>query len=308
MYQSPKLEFIVNQSVWMDPETRMADIVLPACTNVERTDISEWANAGSYGYHITSACNHRVIVYQKKCIEPLYESKSDYQIFTELAERLGVKEEYTEGNSEEGRECDTPDRFNPKRGTEKAKELGTYSGKIEFVSESLKQHCPDDEERPPLPRYIPSWEGYQSELAKKYPLQLISPHPRHSYHTHHDAHVPWLGDIPAHRISKDGYNWWVIRIHPSDAEARGIKDEDIIKMYNDRGTVLGIAKVTETMRPGVVHSYESSGVYDPLEPGKPYSVDKGGCVNQLTPSRMMSKNAPGMAPNSCLLEISKWEV
>ena len=354
MYQSPKLEFIANQSVWMDPETKMADVILPACANLERDDIGEWANTSGYGYHVNTTVNHRVIVYQKKCIEPLYESKSDYQIFTELAERMGIKEKYTEGKSEkdwikivfdnsdlpkyisfedfekkgyfvvpqqenykptpalrwfyEGRECDTPDRFNPKKGTEKAKELGTYSGKIEFVSQSLLEHFPDDDERPPMPRYIPSWEGYNSELAKKYPLQLISPHPRFSYHTHHDAHVPWLWDIPGHRIFKDGYPWHVTNLHPLDADARGIKDGEIIKMYNDRGVVLGVAHVTERVRPGVIHSYESSGKYDPLEPGKAGSVDKGGCVNQLTPSRMLSKNVPGMASNSCLIEISKWEV
>jgi molybdopterin guanine dinucleotide-containing S/N-oxide reductase-like protein len=353
MYQSPKLEFLVNQNVWIDPETRMADIVLPACTNLERVDIGEWANAGGYGHHINTACNYKVVVYQKKCIEPLYESKSDYQIFTELAERLGVKEEYTEGNSEEdwvkiiydysdmakrmpfeefknkgyyvvpvpegkkstpglrwfneGRDCDTPDTYNPKRGTEKAKELGTYSGKIEFVSQSLLKHFPDDDERPPMPRYIPSWEGHESELAQKYPLQFISPHPRHSYHTHHDAHVDWLADIPSHRVYKDGYKWWPVRVHTQDAEERGIHDGDIIKLYNERGSVLGIAQVTERMRPGVVHAYESCGIYDPILKGTPGSVDRGGCVNLLTPSRMMSKNAPGMAPNSCLIEITKWE-
>ena len=59
----------------------------------------------------------------------------------------------------EGRACDTPDYLNPKRNTEKANELGTYSGKIEFVSQSLTKHLPDDKERPPMPRYIPSWEG-----------------------------------------------------------------------------------------------------------------------------------------------------
>jgi molybdopterin guanine dinucleotide-containing S/N-oxide reductase-like protein len=354
MYQSPKLEFIANQSIWMDPEVKMADIVLPACTNLERDDIGEWSNASGYGYHINTTVNHRVIVYQKKCIEPLYESKSDYQIFTDLAERLGVKEEYTEGNSEEdwvkivfdnsdlpkcisfedfkqkgyfvvpqqedykptpalrwfyeGRECDTPDRYNPKKGTDKAKELGTSSGKIEFVSQSLTELSPGDEERPPVPRYIPSWEGHTSKLARKYPLQLISPHPRFSYHTQHDVHVPWLADIPGHRISRDGYDWQVIRIHPVDAGARGIRNEDIIKIYNDRGAVLGIAQVTERIRPGVIHSYESSIKYDPLEPGKPGSVDRGGCMNQLTPSQMMSKNVAGMAPNSCLVEISKWEM
>jgi len=172
----------------------------------------------------------------------------------------------------------------------------------------LLAHFPDDEERPPMPHYLPSWEGHTSELAKKYPLQLISPHPRFSFHTHHDNKVPWLADIPAHRILKDGYYWQTVRIHPSDAEARDIKHGDIVKLYNDRGAVLGVAQVTERIRPGVVHSYESSGKYDPLEPGKPGSVDKGGCVNLLTPARMVSKNAPGMANNSCLIEISKWEV
>lgn len=107
---------------------------------------------------------------------------------------------------------------------------------------------------------------------------------------------------------KDGYNWWVIRVHPSDAAARNINDGDIVKVYNDRGGVLGIAQVTERTRPGTVHSYQASAKYDPLEPGNPKSIDRGGCMNLITPSRMVSKNAPGMAPNSCLIEIMKWEV
>ena len=353
MYQSPKLEFVVNQDCWWSTETRLADIILPACTNFEREDISEWSASGGYGHHSSNKNNRRVIVYQQKCIEPLYESRSDYDIFTEIADRLGLKEEFTDGGNTledwarkqfeaseapkcisweelkekgyyvvpmqdnykstpglrwfyEGRDCDTPDS-NPKKNTDKARELGTYSGKLEFVSQSLLKHFPDDEERPPLPRYIPSWEGHTSELAKKYPLQLISPHPRFSFHTHHDTKAPWLNDIPGHRIVKDGYPYRTTRIHPIDADARGIKDGDIIKMYNDRGTVLGIAQVTERMKPGSIHCYESSSRYDPLEPGKPGSVDKAGCVNLLSPGRMVSKNAPGMANNSCLIEISRWE-
>ncbi len=353
MYQSPKLEFVVNQDCWWCNETNFADIILPACTNLERNDISEWAASGGYGLHGNMECNHRIVVYQQKCIEPLFESKSDYWIFVQLADRLGVKSEFTEGNTEEdwieqmfnasgvsrqitldalkqkgyyvvplpenykpnpglrwfyeGRACDTPDYFNPKRGTPKAGELGTISGKIEFVSESLKKFTPDDKERAPLAHYIPSWEGFDSELASKYPLQLISPHPRMTFHTHHDTHVQWLGEIPANRITKDGYDWHVVRVHPSDSAARGISNGDIVKLYNDRGTVLGIAVVTERMRPGVVHSYEGSSLYDPIEPGNPASPDRGGCVNILTPSRLMSENVVGMAPNSCLVEISKWE-
>jgi molybdopterin guanine dinucleotide-containing S/N-oxide reductase-like protein len=353
MYQSPKLEFVVNQDCWYNGETSFADIILPACTSLERDDVGEWGAAGGYTGHASSGCNNRVIIRQKKCIEPLWESRSDYQIFSMIADRLGLKETYTEGKSEidwakaffeisdlpkfitweefdkkgyfivpfpedykstpslrwfyEGRACDTPDPANPKKNTEKANELGTFSGKIEFVSESLKQYFPDDEERPVSPRYIPSWEGHRSELAKKYPLALVSPHPRFSFHTHYDKHTDWLNEIPIHRVKKDGYPWWPARIHPSDAGLRGIRHGDIVKLYNDRGGVLCIAEVTERIRPGIIHSYSSSALYDPLEPGKAGSVDQGGCINILTSSRMLSKNAPGMTPNSCLIDIEKWE-
>ncbi len=353
MYQSPQLEFVVNQDIWYNSETQMADVILPACTNFEREDVGEWGAAGGYTVHASSGCNFRVIVRQQKCIEPLWESKSDYEIFTLLADRLGMKEQFTDGKSEldwvkaffdrsdlskiisweafdkkgyciinikddyqstpslrwfyEGRECDTPDLNNPKRKTEKAKELGTYSGKIEFVSESLKAHFPEDQERPISPRYIPSWEGHHSELYQRYPLQLLSPHPRFSFHCHYDKHTDWLDDIPVHRVKMDGYAWWPARIHPWDAQKRGIRHNDIVRLYNDRGSVLCIAQVTERVRPGVIHSYASSAKYDPLTPGRADAIDKGGCVNMLTPSRMVSQNAPGMTPNSCLIEIEKWE-
>ena len=105
----------------------------------------------------------------------------------------------------------------------------------------------------------------------------------------------------------DGYDYQICRIHPQDAVARGIKHGDVIKLYNDRASVLLAAYVTERVRPGVVHSYEGASKYDPVEPGKPDSPDRGGCVNLLTPGRMMSKNVPGMAPNSCLVDMAKWE-
>jgi molybdopterin guanine dinucleotide-containing S/N-oxide reductase-like protein len=352
-YQSPKLEFVVNQDCWWSTETRFADIILPACTNLERNDIAQWAEPGGYSADCSSGCNYRVIVYQQKCIEPLYESKPDYEIFTLLSERLGIKEEFTDGKSaedwikaifditdlpkhisfdefkkkgyfivpvpadykpavalrwfQEGRACDTPAHGNPKKGTAQSHELASYSGKIEFVSQSLKKHMPDDEERPPMAKYIPSWEGPNSKLAKKYPLQLLSPHVRFSYHTHYDRRNAWISDIPGHRMLKDGYYYQTIRIHPVDAGTRGIYHGDVVRLHNDRGSVLGVAQVTERIRPGVVHSYESCAQYDPLEPGKAGSTDKAGCVNLLTPSRMLSKNAPGMAPNSCLIEIEKWQ-
>jgi trimethylamine-N-oxide reductase (cytochrome c) len=162
-------------------------------------------------------------------------------------------------------------------------------------------------ERPAVPHYIESWEGHKSKIREKYPLMIISPHPRFTFHTQYDKHTDWINEIPTHRIVKDGYAWWPVRINPVDAAKRGINNNDVVKLYNDRGTVLCIAVISERVPPGVVHSYGSAANYDPIEPGKAGSVDRGGCVNILTSSTMMSKNAPGMTPNSCLIEIGKWE-
>lgn len=353
MYQHPNLEFTVNQDIHWQSETGFADIVLPACSNFEREDICEWGAPGGYGANNLGA-NHRVIIYQHKCIEPLGESKSDYDIYVELADRLGFKDKYTEGNSMEdwirkvfdksslpkyvtyeefkkkgyfvvpspqgdykrtvsnrwyyeGRECDVPDPGNPLIGTPKAKQMGTYSGKIEFVCQSLKQHFPDDQERPPMPRFIEPWEGANSEHAKEFPLVMVCPHMRFSYHTHHDNKSPWLDEIPVHRVIKDGYAYWPIRVQSEDARKRGIKHGDIVKVYNDRGAILGVAQLTERVKEGTILVYQAGAKYDPLEPGKPGSIDRGGVANLLTPSKMVSPNAPGMACNSTCVEVEKWE-
>ncbi len=353
MYQSPNLEIVVAQDCWFSGEAKFADVILPACTNLERNDVGEWAACGGYTTNAHIGNNYRVLVREQKAVEPMGESKSDYEIFTLLSERLGMKELFTEGNSEddwaklffdssdvaktvsweefnkkgyhiipvpdnyqatpslrwfaEGRDVDTPDDNNPKRGTDKAKELGTYSGKIEFASESLRKNMPDDTERSIVPSYHDSWEGHHSELYKTYPLQVISPHPRFSFHTAYDNHTTWVDEIPLHRVEKNGYRWWPIRISPADAKARNIRTGDIVELYNDRASVLGSAVVTERVRPGIIHSYASGAKYDPIVPGLAGSTDRGGCINLLTPSRMTSVNVPGMSPNSLLCEIRKWE-
>ena len=356
------LDTVINQDCWWSGETPYADIILPACTNLERNDLGEWSVGGGYTTHAHIGNNWRIIVREQKCVEPVGESKSDYDIFTLIAEKLGQKELYTEGKTEddwaeaywnlsdlaqrcsweefnkkgyyivpvpedyeehpafrwyyEDRDCDTQDYLNPKikavhnmnsmEPTEHSKELGTYSGKLEFASEDLKQLSPDDDERPPVPHYIPSWEGHETELYKKYPLQIISPHPRFSFHTHYDKHASWLNEIPVHRVIKDGYAYWPARINPKDAADRNIKNGDLVELYNDRGSVICIADVTYRVPVGVMHSYGCSAKYDPLVP-EVGATDRGGCVNILTNKRMLSKNAPGMAPNSCLIEVRKWE-
>ncbi len=93
---------------------------------------------------------------------------------------------------------------------------------------------------------------------------------------------------------------------PADAAARGLKHNELVRVFNDRGAVICAVQLTERVPAGTVHSYESSARYEPVgEPG--HSADRGGCMNVLTPSRMMIRKAHALAANSCLVEIEAWE-
>jgi len=356
-YREGKVPFVVNQSIWFEGETKFADIILPACTNFERWDIGDWAHPSGYGTHKFDQVNHRLIVLEKKCIEPLGESKSDYEIFSLLADRLGFADRYTEGghsdldwvkrmfhasdlpsriswedfekkgyymvpvpeNQEptpalrwfaEGRVKDTPDWGPPIWDQIGGKGLQTQSGKIEFVANSLKRFYETDgvdPERPVMgPQYLESWEGHHTTaLCEKYPLAMVSPHPRYSYHTVGDAKESWSNEIKNHRMLVDGHYYWILRLNKKDAVTRGIEDGDLIRAFNDRGEVILAAQVTERLPPGIVHAWESCGDYLPLgEPG--HSADTAGCINMLTPKRFITPTSSGQAPNSCLLEVEKW--
>ena len=356
MYQSPKLEFVVNQTVWFEGEAKFADVILPACTNFERHDISEFANLGGYAHHSQQQLNHRVIVFQHKCIEPLGESKSDYEIFLELAKRLGLGLIFSEGMSDldwvrrqfdasdlpqviswrdfikkgyyvvpaekeelraplsfkwfaEGRKKDVPEPF-PLPGTytdDYLEGLQTPSGKLEFECQSLKRFDADDPERPPIVKYNPSWEGpHSGELYEKYPLQMLTPHSKYSYHTQGDGKDSFLNDIKDHRVLIDGYYYWILRITAKDAAERGIKTNDLVKAYNHRGAVVCASLVTERLMPGTVQGYSASAVYDPLgTPGN--SVDRGGCLNQLTPNRTQIKKAHSQGNSTALVQVELWD-
>jgi trimethylamine-N-oxide reductase (cytochrome c) len=359
MYQTDNLEFVVSETIWMEGEAKYADIILPACTNFERWDISEFAHASGYLQDSYTQNNHRIISLQKKCIEPLGESRSDYRILSELADRLGIGDIFTDGGKTdldwvrqvfdasdlpkyitwdeffkkgyfvvpdnprrkkapalrwfaEDRQRDTPDTGPSPSAQVMQKGLQTTSGKLEFVSSDLKrwqgedlQNPKMDPERPIMPMYIPSWEGPQSPIAKKYPLSLLTPHPRYSMHTMGDGKDSFMNDIPDHRVLVDGYYYWVARMNPLDAQARGLKDGELVLLYNDRAGVVCALQITHRVRPGVVHSYGSSAVYDPLgEIGA--SVDRAGCVNILTSKRPITPTSSGQALD-CQLEVKRWE-
>ncbi len=100
----------------------------------------------------------------------------------------------------DGRDCDTPDHFNPKRNTAKGKELGTYSGKIEFVSESLKKHPPEDKERPVLAALYRVLGGLQLKVKETVPPPAYHAPPALllSHGTRLEYELDWRDTGPPH--------------------------------------------------------------------------------------------------------------
>jgi trimethylamine-N-oxide reductase (cytochrome c) len=135
----------------------------------------------------------------------------------------------------------------------------------------------------------------------KYPLQLLTTHPKYRFHGKSNG-VSWMREI--YKVKgPDGYEYEPLYMHPSDAQAKGLKDGDIVRVFNDRGQILNGVRTTERLTPGVV--WGAYGTWsDPLEP-TPGSIDRGGDSNKLTPSRPMSEHHMGWACNSTLVEVEK---
>lgn len=241
----PSLEFIVVTDLFLTPTARYADIVLPVCSYLEFSDLIN----GPYPF----------LQLQQKVIEPLYESKSDVTIATELAQRLGLGDYFNMGEegfvdlllasghpSVEGITVEKlkqgPALTHPPESAGSASEItfSTPSGKIEIYAEELHKFGQA------LPIYHEPLEAGAGATGKEYPLTYIQGHSRFRTHSMfaNTATLLELNPEP------------VIDIHPADAERRGISDGDLVTIFNDRGRVTLRAKVTEGIRPGVVNITE----------------------------------------------------
>jgi len=325
--RSPKIEFVLAQHPWFENDCLFADIVLPVNTKLEEEDIA----FQSLGAPLNS------IIHERKCVEPVGESKSDYEVTCMIAEKLGLLKEYTEGRSLEEwiklgfdtsnvQDLTTYENLKEKdywvvptdpewkkypAGMLKFYEdpqnnpVKTPSGKIEFYSQNLAKYFPEDKERPPVPHWIEKGAGHDERLssdrARQYPLLLMSNHGHWRVHANHDD-ITWTREIPTCKVKgADNYYYEPLWINPGDAAARDIANGDVVKIYNERGTVLGGAYVTERMRPGVVYM-DHGARYDPIVPGE---IDRGGAINTITPHNITSNNSTGMVVSGFLVEVAR---
>ena len=295
------VEFIVVNELFMTPTARYADILLPVTSVAERSDLTRPWPSGPYFTHVNRA------------IEPIGECKSDFEIVCEMAERMGFKDFNTmseaewlrifvEKNPETGPLIPDYDRFK-REGIHRVKldkpivafsqqiedpenhPFETPSGKIEIFSQRVADI--NDPALPPIPKYVRTPEDRFDPLAEKYPLQLLTPHPKNRVHSELYL-VDWLREADPHRA-------W---INPVDAEPRGIENGQEVHVFNDRGKLAIAAWVTERIIPGVV-SIPEGAWYDPDENG----IDRGGCANVLT----RDDYSPGGASTlkHALVQVSK---
>ena len=290
-------EFILVIENHMTPSARYADVLLPDITNFEGSDII------TNGYAVGEVGGP---IFLSPAIAPMYECKSAWDICTLLARHLGVEEQYTKGKTFEewlrqayaemrARDPDLPDLATARKmgmikrrapaelrvGLAKFREdpaanpLRTPSGKIEIYSEPLAEIAAtwtlrDDDVITPLPQYVATWEGYEDlETRKAFPLQLYGRHPKGRTHsTYHN--IDLLRQAVADAV-------W---INPIDAEARDIKDGDVVRVRSKRGETRVSAKVTPRIMPGVA-AMEEGAWYTPDAAGN----DVGGSINMLTSQR-----------------------
>lgn len=222
-----------------------ADILLPATTQLEHQDVHF-----SYG--------HTYMMANNAAIAPIGESKPNTEIFRLLAREMGLTDPCFQDSDDQiaavafdvklPRGADYDWETLKRNGWQKIKfavapfahgGFPTPSGKCEFYSERMKQDGLD-----PLPDYIPPYESVASnpELAKKYPLAMISP-PARNFLNSTFVNVKSLRTIePEPKLD----------LHEQDAAARGILDGEMVRIFNDRGSFVSRARVGTKVRPGLV--------------------------------------------------------
>jgi anaerobic selenocysteine-containing dehydrogenase len=290
---------VVHEQFFTDT-TDYADIVLPATTFFEHKDLQT-----AYGHYYLQVSN--------QAMEPLGECRSNVDLFRTLAERMGFDDKcFSEtddsmidralessnprlrGITRERLEQEHRIRLNfdsnstthvgadaflrlrsgprPAEQSE-AKETAPYlpfaqgnfptpSGKAEFFSETLKRQGLD-----PVVAFTPPEESRHGSNAAGYPLELLARKPDNHLNT-------TFANLPTVREMEPGIG--DLEMHPTDAQARGVRDGDRIRAFNHRGEIVLRAKVDGAVQPGVVAARLDWARFNP----------GGGNINALTSEKL----------------------
>lgn len=311
-----KPETVIVHDTWWTPTARHADIVLPATTTLERNDVG-------------GSSRDPYVFAMHKAIEPVGEARSDFDIFSALAQRLGYAQAFTEGRDEvtwcraiydrvvagAARknvslppfddfwrtgfvELPPPDEdfvlFADFRRDPALHPLKTPSGRIEISSETIAGFGYDD--CPPHPAWLEPAEWLGGSDVAQWPLHLITHQPADRLHSQLD---------PA-RLSRGNKikDREVIRLNPDDAARRGIKENDVVRVFNARGACLAAAVLDAGVMPQVA-VMATGAWFDPAASAD--APERHGNPNVLTHDIGTSRLTQGPSALSALVDIERWD-
>jgi len=307
---------IVHEWCW-NSTAKHADIVLPCTVTLERNDI---------GFSPRDA----FLIHMPQAQKPYMEARNDYDILTAIANKLDVKQTFTEGRNEQkwldwiyqkteercinaGIEIPSYEQlkkqawFRPEppkkpvvllesfRQDPIKNPVNTPSGKIEIYSETIASFKNTHIKGHAMWHEPREWLG---NATQKYPLHLLGTQPASKLHSHLDH--------GSHSRKAKIQEREMIMIHPENAKERDFEDGDIVRVFNNRGACLAGVKTNVTLLKNVVQMPTGSW-YDPEKPGVIGSLCKHGNVNMLTPDRDTSSLANGPAAHTCLVQIEKYK-
>ncbi|AFI05542.1 molybdopterin guanine dinucleotide-containing S/N-oxide reductase [Helicobacter cetorum] len=311
------VDCVIVHEPWWTPTAKFADIVFPSTSTMERDDITF---GGSY--------SKNVIYAMRKVVEPVYESKDDYEIFRQLALRIGgneAEQRFTGSKSymdwikrfyerSDGPTLKPFDKFwsdgfvefeipeDARKFVRHAEfrqdpinnKLATESGKIQIFSQKCADFKLADFKGHPTWFEPAEWLG--SKMAETYPFHLVSPHPKYRVHSQLDN--TWIRNVYKIQGREP------VVINELDAKKLGIKHGEIVEVFNARGRLLAGAFVTKNIRQGVL-SIQEGAWYDPEDTKAKHPRCNAGHVNVLTSSRPTSGMAQATSVNTTLVNIRR---
>ncbi|EKO3547179.1 trimethylamine-N-oxide reductase TorA [Vibrio fluvialis] len=313
-----KLETVVTIDFNWTATCRFSDIVLPACTQWERNDIDSY---GSY--------SGKGLIAMHRLVDPMFQSRTDFEIMTELTRRFGRHEEFTRGMDEmewvrslyndckkanEGKfEMPEFDEFWEQsvlefgegkpwvrhadfRKDPEINALGTPSGFIEITSRKIGrygyEHCQEH------PMWFEKTErSHGGPGSDKYPFWLQSCHPDKRLHSQ-------MCESEAFRATYAVQGREPVYINPMDAKAKGIKEGDLVRVFNGRGQLLAGAVLSDSYPRGVIR-IEEGAWYGPLSE-KEGAICTYGDPNTLTLDLGTSELAQATSANTCIVDFEKF--
>lgn len=309
---------IITHEINWTTTARLADIVLPSTSHLEREDFA----GGSLDNWLTP---------MRQSLKPYLDARNDYDIFSGIAEKLGFKDQFTEGRDaaqwvkhlygvtqqnakavgitlpsyeefNDGPPIDLRPMFSDSKQTlERFREdpvgnpLNTPSGKIEIFSETIAGFGYDD--CVGHPAWYEKVEYLGSPLAKTFPYHLLSNQPATRLHSQFDHGI-------TSQLSKI-QDREPIRLNPDDAKEIGVTDGDIVRVFNNRGSFLAGVIVSDALRRNVLQ-IATGAWYDMLDVHDPMSLEIHGNPNAVTNDVGTSSLAQGPSANSCLVDIEKY--